>query len=909
MPAATNKSKAMEWLRRIKEGALGPALRSNLRLPDSEMTPRSSGEMLIDRFADLLPYAHFDRDDNLCAIASPDFCSFEGIGYVIEITPQTGATPVMAQSLMHLFGHGVPQGTGIQASLFGSPFVRPLTNLILNSSAAPQDGDDAQRAEQLELMRGVSEARSRFLHRGSHENPLPAMKSRLRNFRSWISVIIPAKDPFGSAAREKASALRESHMALLSQWHLNPWSWNEAVLVNTLSQILNPHRFLSDDWRPIVPDAGREPRLQCVRHDTRIDVLADQIKFSSAINEKTVSAVSMSVRSYPESICLAQMTELLGSPKGTGAAYPCPFLLTTIVEVPNFEKMKATAQLKSAHAEQSAATEIAKFIPAIRKEAEDWRLAVESYDTGEGLMNMTNQLLLFPAPEDKYAAVEAARAIFRSPGLELAVDDYMQLQGLLGSLPMTAGPLLASDLKTAQRTSTKTAANVANMLPVIADWRGTPPLAGEELPTPIINLVSRRGQILSVNPFANLNGNYNGAVIGASGSGKSVLLNEFASGMLRVGGRVWIIDNGRSYEKTASVVGGQIIEFSSEPRADGSHDCLNPFSLITNIERDTPMLLPVIAQMVSPSQPLDDLRLSHLAIHFRDVWMRFSRVGQLPTMTDLAESLVNNGRLGGARPQAGNPDWDKRYAAMTDEQKAMLNDPRISDLGVQLAPFCRGGAYESFFEGEANIRFDNKFVVLELEQLKNKKTLQSVILMLLMCLIEAEMREGNRSEPKLVIIDEAWDLMGEGHSAKFIEDGYRRARKYKGSFFTATQSPSDYWKSETARAALENSDCLFLLRQKPEVLEQLKRKGQLAMDQAQLSMLSSLTTVAGMYSEVFVRIGDQPPSVNRLLLDPYSLLLMSSHPTDIEAINGYRRQGLSTHEAIRSVLADRKIQI
>lgn len=80
-------------------------------------------------------------------------------------------------------------------------------------------------------------------------------------------------------------------------------------------------------------------------------------------------------------------------------------------------------------------------------------------------------------------------------------------------------------------------------------------------------------------------------------------------------------------------------------------------------------------------------------------------------------------------------------------------------------------------------------LVLELEQLNTKKSLQAVVLMLLMYLIDVEMRRGERSQPKLVIIDEAWDLMVRGHSSKFIEAGYRRARKLNGAFFTGTQGP------------------------------------------------------------------------------------------------------------------------
>ena len=78
-------------------------------MKDSEMEPRTGSPMLIDRFSNLLPYAHFSEEDNLCAIAAPNFNSFEGLGYVIEIVPQTGCTPVMAKSLQaSLRSEGIP---------------------------------------------------------------------------------------------------------------------------------------------------------------------------------------------------------------------------------------------------------------------------------------------------------------------------------------------------------------------------------------------------------------------------------------------------------------------------------------------------------------------------------------------------------------------------------------------------------------------------------------------------------------------------------------------------------------------------------------------------------------------------------------------------------------------------------
>lgn len=127
----------------------------------------------------------------------------------------------------------------------------------------------------------------------------------------------------------------------------------------------------------------------------------------------------------------------------------------------------------------------------------------------------------------------------------------------------------------------------------------------------------------------------------------------------------------------------------------------------------------------------------------------------------------------------------------------------------------------------------------------------------------------------MVIIDEAWDLMGTGNSGTFIEAGYRRARKHGGAFFTATQSVADYFKSATAQAVPENADWMFLLRQKAESIEAMAQSDKLVMDKTTKNLLRSVTTSVGHYSEVFVRAGDLPPSVGRLSADPFSLLTAS----------------------------------
>lgn len=69
-------------------------------------------------------------------------------------------------------------------------------------------------------------------------------------------------------------------------------------------------------------------------------------------------------------------------------------------------------------------------------------------------------------------------------------------------------------------------------------------------------------------------------VVGRSGAGKSVFMQELMSSTLGLGGRVFILDVGRSFEKTCHMLGGQFIEFSIDKDV-----CLNPFS---GIDPDNP---------------------------------------------------------------------------------------------------------------------------------------------------------------------------------------------------------------------------------------------------------------------------------------------------------------------------------
>ena len=401
--------------------------------------------------------------------------------------------------------------------------------------------------------------------------------------------------------------------------------------------------------------------------------------------------------------------------------------------------------------------------------------------------------------------------------------------------------------------------------PLIAEWQGTG--------TPVLLLGGRRGQIMQLDVYDNPAGNYNVAIAGTSGSGKSLLLNEIAAAYLGTGAKVWIIDVGRSYEKACRNFGGSFIEFT-----ESSPLSLNPFTLVEDIDDDMELLQPLLAQMISPREPLNGFQYSTLAAAIKRVWMA---LGNAMTVTDIHD-LLATGHL--------------------DEQNQDA-DRRLKDLAAMLHPYTKDGAYGRYFTGDATIDFSNDFIVLELEELKAKKDLQTVVLLIMMYRITREMYF-SRDRKKIVIIDEAWDLLSGGATAEFIEAGYRRARKYKGAFMSATQGVDDYYRNPAAKAALDNSDWMFLLRQKPESIEMMDKLGQLTMDDAMKRLLQSLRTEHGAYSEVFIH-SPAGSGIGRLIVDPYSLLLFSSRAEDFNAINQKRAQGLSVSEAIDAVLRER----
>ena len=823
--------------------------------PDAIPRAMIEGFMSMPKLTGLLPYVGWLPDERLFVLDQGGFGTKEefSIGFAIETSPQTGATEEMEKILTSLF-LSCPPDTGIQISLYASPDISPTlkmqTDLIQN-----------------EGMKEIGERRVRHYLRGTKKSLFRHHAYLLRDFRCIISVSL-ALSPFVPADIEEAIRARESINATLRSAHLPGFAWTPDHLLNFVGDFFDHERIFNDDARyPLDYDPDRILREQLSNCEIASCVSDQDIRFSKSGGAETVMQM-FSVRNYPRQGRLSGMGGLIGDPYQMALSMPCPFIITMGAITQDHESARTYAQLKGARATQNASSYMARFQPDLQDRKRDWDSVIRAFDDGRNTVRMYHQVCLVSNKEEAARSEHAVRAVWRARGFDLTRDFYLQHQAFASSLPMTLTRPMQKDLKTFGRAYTKTADNAVMLSPLIAEWKGTG--------TPMITLFGRRGQVMGFDLFDNTGGNFNFAVAALSGSGKSVFVNELAYRYRAAGAKVWIIDVGRSYKNLCELMDGEFIEFDDERE---NTLCLNPFSMVRDISNDMEMILPLLAEMASPREPLNNFCYTALASSIKRVW---EEKGSRTTITDIYDLLLT-GRL-----------------SESSEKEAEL-----SRMAMALEPYTKYGVYASYFEGEANIQFHRDFIVLELEELKSKRDLQAVVMQIIMYRITQEMYL-DRSRRKIVIIDEAWDLMGNGSSGQFIEAGYRRARKYGGAFGTITQSVDDYYRNEATRASINNADWLFLLRQKPENIDRLGKEGKLTIDEWMKRQLSSISTDHGNYSEIFVH-SPMGSGIGRLLLDPFSMMLFSTRAEDFESIKRMREQhGMTTVQAIEMLLGEKQ---
>ncbi len=811
----------------------------------------------LDMLSSFLPYRSYDARTGI-------FLNSRSNGFAIEIPPFVGSDERTGEVLAQFFQEAMPAGAKVQVLSWSSP--RIARNI--GAWFFPRYESGAFYAR-------MARHRARHFFAGVWTSLSADAPFHLRNHRVIISV---SADHKSSATREQLVACRDGLVSVLRSLEANACLLDPVALIALVDDITSPTTASEDEaveYNELDPIAE-----QAVRRDIEIHVHEDRLLLRTErfrptgesddgvaeigeVYPDTFDIRHFGVRNFPPRWAPWECARLIGDLFSDKLRLPCPTATVLCLVYEDEEKARARAGLKSVRASSLADFRGAKWMPNIREKAAEWRHVQDQLSEGRKVVRLHYGITTFSVADEGDRNERTVKSIYRSAGWDLMDERFLQIQGLLSALPMTLGDGLGDDMERLKRFRTMLTSTAANMAPMQGEYLGGP--------IPHLLLVGRRGQPFFWSPFENPAGNHNVTIMGKSGSGKSVLLQEMCSALCGAGAKVVVIDDGRSFMNSVKLQGGAFIEFTM-----ASGFCLNPFSMIDagRIATDEDykldclaMLKAIVGQMCRFIDKLNDTERGLIDAAVGGVW---DAQGSEGSVHDVAAALT----------ATGNED--------------------ARNLALAMSPFCRGGTYGGFFVGQSTLALEADFTVFELSDLATREELRAVVLTTIMFMTTQMMTRTPRSVKKLLLIDEAWQMLKGGSTADFVEAYARTCRKYGGALCTATQSVNDYYKSPGAQAALENSDWMLVLQQKPETIADFKKHERLEMDAATETMIRSLKRNGSEYSEVFIK-GPETQALGRLVLDPFSATAFSSSPATFAKIEALVAGGLSVDAAIEAI--------
>lgn len=782
----------------------------------------------------ILHYETFNPETDL-------FINKKSIGFILEASLLTGASEETVNILASILTDTLPPESDLQFLLWASDKIGDVLDDFENA-----------RAGQSEIFTWLAKKRTDFLKQGTQSSLSKHGLYLIRDFRLFLVISRHLKNADEDSA--ELINLRDDIQSALKSVNIYSQSLRVEGFISLMSDLINPSTNVHS-----AKQCWNEYDLlshQITDSECHLEVTPNSLLIQNVSENKTWDVRCFTVKDFPKNMTQWKMTESIGQMFNNSLQLPCPVLVSLNVHILDSGKMASKTEMSFINKNSKAKSPLARFIPNIIREQQDWEFVRDRLNDGDKLVKISYQVIMYSNAKEAIQNERKIKDLYNANGWKLRKEIFVQLQSWLAALPMSMSEGMYQDLGLLGRLRTITAFNAVNIAPLQGEWKGTA--------TPSLILPGRRGQISTWNPFDGTEGNYNIAIAAKSGSGKSVFVQEYIVAILGSGGRVWTIDVGRSYEKTCKILGGEFINFSSTNPIN-----INMFTHIKDFENEAlPMLKPLLSAMARPNDRVTREEENFIEQAIKEAWLA---KGNKATITTLV-------------------DWLKEQP-----------HPVCQNLVLLLYPYTKDGMYGKYFEGDCSINLNNQFVVLELQELKTKKDLQKIVLLVVMYQISQAMYLGDRSQIKSCVIDEAWDLLGGDNNgaSEFIETGYRTARRFRGNFVTITQSINDYYKNATSLAALENSEYNIILAQNPEALNKLKEDKRLEMDGYTERIYKSLK-MGDSYSECVIK-GPAGISVHRILLDPYARILYSSKGEEFEAVNKLCAMGLDIKDAVEIV--------
>jgi type IV secretory pathway VirB4 component len=284
--------------------------------------------------------------------------------------------------------------------------------------------------------------------------------------------------------------------------------------------------------------------------------------------------------------------------------------------------------------------------------------------------------------------------------------------------------------------------------------------------------------------------NANMVVFAKAGAGKSYAVKLECLRSLMLGTEVIIIDPEEEYKSLCQAVNGTYIDVSLT-----SDKHMNPFDLPKVIEEE---------------EEKDRLRSAIGNLHGLINIMLGKLNPEEDAIMDRALIETYNLKDINFSPETQN----KIVPSLSDLEEVLLNMRGAESLNQRLRKYTQG-TFAGLFNQPTNIDLDKELVVFSLRNLE--EVLRPVAIYMIINYIWNRVR--SELKKRILVIDEAWNLMQYEDSAQFIKGIAKRARKYYLGLTTITQDVEDFLVGQYGKAIITNSSLQLLLKQSPAAID------------------------------------------------------------------------------------------
>ncbi len=290
--------------------------------------------------------------------------------------------------------------------------------------------------------------------------------------------------------------------------------------------------------------------------------------------------------------------------------------------------------------------------------------------------------------------------------------------------------------------------------------------------------------------------NANQVVFAKSGAGKSYAVKLDVLRSLMMGTDVIILDPENEYETLTKTVGGTYINISLN-----SDQRINPFDLPATFSTE--------------EKPGESLR--EAAINLSGL-MNLMLGNLTPVEQGLMDrAILQSYELKGITQKTENPH-ELEMPTMKDLKNVLESLEGGRELAVRLERFTEG-TFSGLFSDQTNVNLESGLVTFCIRDLEDQ--LRPISMYILLNFIWNKVR--SELKRRLLVVDEAWNIVQHEDSGRFLHGLVKRARKYYLGVTTITQDVEDFLDSPWGKPIITNSSLQLLLRQAPVATERLKK--------------------------------------------------------------------------------------